>query len=147
VRTRSAQCLEKTLEGAQIKISSVLTDLLGASGRAMIGALVGGERHSGVLARLAKGRSRARIPELINALHECFGEHHAFLCGQHLGLLDELATLLDALTRRIEDAMRPWEHQIALLETIPGSGARAPRRSSRRSGAAMAQFPAPGRLA
>ena len=54
-----------------------------------------GERDSGVLANLAKGRSRARIPELIDALHESFGEHHAFLCGQHLRPLDELTALLD----------------------------------------------------
>lgn len=146
-RTRSAQRLEKTLEDAQIKISSVLTDLLGASGRAMIDALIGGERDPGVLANLAKGRSRARIPELTDALDGRFGEHHAFLCGQHLRLFDELTVLLDDLARRIGDAMRPWERQIDLLQTIPGVGRASAETIVAETGAVMQQFPTPGQLA
>jgi transposase len=146
-RTRSAQRLEKTLEDAQIKISSVLTDLLGASGRAMINALIGGERDPGALADLAKGRSRARISELTDALDGRFQEHHAFLCGQHVRLIDELTALLGELTRRIEDAVRPWERQIGLLQTIPGVGRATAETIVAETGAVMQQFPTPGQLA
>jgi len=147
-RTRSAQRLEKSLEDAQIKISSVLTDLLGASGRAMIDALIGGERDPAALANLAKGRSRARIiPELTDALDGRFGEHHAFLRRQHLRLIDELTGLLEELTRRIEDAIRPWDRQIGLLQTIPGVGRATAETIVAETGVVMRQFSTAGQLA
>jgi transposase len=146
-RTRQAQRLEKTLEDAQIKISSVLTNLLGASGRAIIDALTAGERDPAVLANRAKGRLRARIPELIAALEGRFGEHHAFLCRQHLHLIDELTALLDELTGRIEDAVRPRERQIGLLQTIPGVGRTTAEVIVAETGGLMEQFPTAGHLA
>jgi transposase len=146
-RTRQIQRLEKTLEDAQIKISGVLTDLLGVSGRAMIEALIAGERDPVVLANVAKGRLRARIPELVDALEGRFGEHHGFLCGQHLRLIDELTALLEELTRRIEDAVRPWERQILLLQTIPGVGRKTAETIVAETGVLMERFPTAGHLA
>lgn len=113
----------------------------------MINALIGGERDPGVLADLARGRSRARISELTDALDGRFQEHHAFLCGQHLRLIDELTALLGELTRRIEDAVRPWERQIGLLQTIPGVGRATAEAIVAETGAVMQQFPTPGQLA
>jgi hypothetical protein len=125
----------------------VLTDLLGASGRAMVDALIGGERDPAALANLAKGRSRARMPELTDALDGRFGEHHAFLCGQYLRLIDELTALLDELTRLIEDAVHPWERQIGLRQTIPGVGRATAETIIAETSAVMEQFPTPGQLA
>jgi transposase len=146
-RTRQAQRLEKTLEDAQIKISSVLTDLLGASGRAILEALIAGERDPVMLAGRAKGRLRARIPELLDALEGRFGDHHAFLCRQHLRLIDELTGLLEELTRRIEDAVRPWARQVGMLQTIPGVGRTTAEVIVAETGAVMEQFPTAGHLA
>ncbi|WP_212520840.1 IS110 family transposase [Actinospica acidithermotolerans] len=146
-RTRQVQRLEKTLEDAQVKISSVLTDLLGASGRAMLEALIAGERDPVVLAGRAKGRLRARIPELIDALEGRFTEHHAFLCRQHMRLIDEITELLDELAERITDAMRPWERQVGLLQTIPGVGRCTAETIVAETGALTERFPTPGHLA
>jgi transposase len=76
-RTREAQRLEKELEDAGIKLSTVATDILGASGRAMLTALIDGERDAHVLAEMAKARMRPKIPQLAEALTGSFGEHHA----------------------------------------------------------------------
>ncbi len=83
-RTREAQRLEKELEDAGIKLSAVATDILGISGRAMLEALIRGERDAEVLADMARGRMRPKIPDLVQAMIGRFGEHHAFLCRMHL---------------------------------------------------------------
>ena len=83
--TREAARLEKELEDAGIKISSVATDILGVSGRAMLEALIAGERDPQVLAQMARGRMRTKITPLTQALVGRFGQHHAFLCRMHLG--------------------------------------------------------------
>jgi len=88
-RTRVKQRVEKLLEGALVKISSVLSDIHGVSGRAMIEALIAGERDSHVLAGLAKGRARANLKALAEAADGRFTEHHARLARL---LLDQIAT-------------------------------------------------------
>jgi transposase len=143
-RTRQVQRLEKTLEDARIKISSVLTDLIGASGRAIIEALFSGVRDPLAVADRAKGRLRARIPELVDALEGRFGEHHAFLCRQHLRLIDELTELLDEVTGRFERVVRPWERRLLLLQTIPGVGRSAAETIVAETGALMERFPYSG---
>lgn len=87
---RQAQRLEKELEDAGIKLSTVATDILGVSGRAMLTALIDGERDVHALAQMAKARMRPKIPALAEALTGNFGEHHAFLCRLHLERIDQL---------------------------------------------------------
>ena len=106
-RSREAQRLEKELEDAGIKLSSVATDILGVSGRAMLAALIDGERDPQALAELAKARMRRKIPQLVEALIGNFGEHHAFLCRLHLQRIDQLSAAIEELSARIEQQMRP----------------------------------------
>ena len=121
-RTREAQRLEKELEDAGIKLSSVATDILGVSGRAMLAALIDGERDAQVLAEMAKARMRPKIPQLVAALTGNFGEHHAFLCRLHLERIDQLSAAIGELSARIEEQMRPFARQLEHLMTIPGVG-------------------------
>ena len=121
-RTREAQRLEKELEDAGIKLSSVATDILGVSGRTMLTALIEGERDVHVLAEMAKARMRPKIPQLVEALTGNFGEHHAFLCRIHLERIDQLSAAILELSTRIEQEMRPFAHQLEQLATIPGVG-------------------------
>jgi len=121
-RTREAQRLEKELEDAGIKLSSVATDILGVSGRAMLAALIDGERDAQVLAEMAKARMRPKIPRLVQALTGNFGEHHAFLCRLHLERIDQLTAAIGELSARIEEQMLPFARQLEYLATIPGVG-------------------------
>lgn len=107
-RAREVQRLEKLLEDAGIKLSAVATDIVGVSGRAMLEALVAGQRDPLVLAELAKRRMRSKIPELTEALTGRFGEHHAFLVRTHLDLIDHFTDAVNATTARIEEAMAPF---------------------------------------
>ena len=104
-RTRVKQRIEKLLEDALIKISSVLTDVLGVSGRAMIEALTAGQRSPKVLAELARGRARARRADLERALHGRFTDHHARLARLLLGQLDELTARIDEVTTLLDAAI------------------------------------------
>jgi len=103
-RTRVKQRIEKLLEDALIKISSVLTDVLGVSGRAMIEALIAGQRSPKVLAELARGRARTRRADQERALHGRFTEHHARLARLLLGQLDELAARINQVTTLLDAA-------------------------------------------
>jgi transposase len=105
-RTRVKQRIEKLLEDALIKISSVLTDVLGVSGRAMIAALIAGQRNPKVLAELAKGRARRNRTALERALHGRFTEHHARLARLLLGQLDELTVRIEEVTGLLDTAIR-----------------------------------------
>ena len=104
-RARVKQRIEKLLEDALIKISSVLTDVLGVSGRAMIEALTAGQRSPKVLAELARGRARARRADLERALHGRFTDHHARLARLLLGQLDELTARIDEVTTLLDAAI------------------------------------------
>jgi transposase len=119
-RTREAQRLEKELEDAGIKISGVASDILGVSGRAMLAALIAGEDDAQVMAEMARGRMRPKIPALVQALTGKFGEHHSFLCRMHLTRIDELSASIEVLSARIDQEMRPFVRQIERLVTIPG---------------------------
>jgi transposase len=104
-RTRVKQRIEKLLEDALIKISSVLTDVLGVSGRTMIEALIAGQRSPKVLAELARGRARTRRADLERALHGRFTDHHARLARLLLGQLDELAARINQVTTLLDAAI------------------------------------------
>jgi transposase len=146
-RSREAQRLEKELEDAGIKLSSVATDILGVSGRAMLAALIGGERDPLVLAQLAKARMRSKIPQLMQALIGNFGEHHAFLCRLHLQRIDELTAAIGQLSARIEEQMRPFAAQLARLATIPGVGQSVAEVIVAETGADMGRFDTAAHLA
>jgi transposase len=87
------------------------------------------------------------MPELVDALVGCFGEHHGFLGRQHLRLIDELAGLLEEVSDRVEQTVRPWEQQILLLQTIPGVGHTAAETIVAETGALMERFPTAGHQA
>jgi transposase len=104
-RTRHVQRLEKLLEDALIKLSSVASEIMGVSGRAMIAALIDGERDPQVLAELAKGRLRVKRAALVEALTGRFDEHHAELADMLLGQIDGLSAEIERLDTRIEQLL------------------------------------------
>ncbi len=99
------QRVEKLLEDAQIKLSVVASDIFGVSGRAMMGALVGGERDPLVLAEMARTSMRGKIPRLVEAFTGRFDDHHAFLLAKMLARIDAINADLDA---RIETEIAPF---------------------------------------
>lgn len=119
-RSREIARLAKLLEDAGIKLSSVATDIMGVSGRAMLEALIDGRRDPQVLADLAKRRLRSKIPALTEALTGRFGEHHAFLARLHLDLIDQHTHAIGELADRIEVVIEPFRGVRDLLESIPG---------------------------
>jgi transposase len=119
-RAREVNRLHRVLEDAGIKLGSVATDVMGASGRAMLEALLSGTSDAAVLADLARGRLRRKLPALRNALQGRFRAHHAFLVGQILTKIDFLEEAIDALTTEIEARMAPFDSALTRLETIPG---------------------------
>jgi transposase len=126
-RTREKQRAEKLLEDAQMKLSSVISDIFGASGRAMLDALISGQRNPYQLAALARGSMRAKTSILNEALTGHFTDHHAFLLGMMLTRIDALNTQIGTLTTRIEDALAPLAAQVAQLDEIPASASPPPR--------------------
>jgi transposase len=114
------------LQEAGIKLSSVATRVLGASGRAMIEALLSGTTDPKVLAELAKGRLRKKIPKLEEALEGNFSSHHAFMVGNILAHIDYLEESIGRLSEEIERVIAPFcEEEVALLSTIPGVDCRS----------------------
>jgi transposase len=100
----------------------VASSIATKSGRAMIEALIDGERRGQVLAELAKGKMRAKIPDLSMALEGRFGEHHALMCRLHLDHIDHLEAMTTALDAQIEAMMTPFRAARDLLTTVPGIG-------------------------
>jgi len=110
----------KLLETANIKLSSVATDVFGVSGTAMLRALVEGDMAPEAMAELAKGRLRTKLEPLVKALQGRVSEHHRFLLRLHLRRLDEIERDLAELETRIAERMRPYRRQVGLLKRIPG---------------------------
>lgn len=146
-RTREIQRIEKVLEDAGIKLSSVASALTGASGRAMLDALVAGERDPHVLASLAKAKLRNKTPELVEALTGRFRDHHAFLVKLHLAQLDHDNEAIDELTKRIEVVIAPFRGIRDALTTIPGFSTRVADVVIAETGADMSVFPTAAHLA
>jgi transposase len=124
VQSRSSELsrLGNVLQDAGVKLDSVASALTTKSARAMVEALIDGERRPGVLADLAKGRMRAKIPDLARALEGRFGEHHALMCQLHLDHLDHLDAMIATLDAQVEGMMQPFRVQRDLLSSIPGIG-------------------------
>ena len=153
--TSECQRIHKTLEDAGIKLDSVASDVLGVSGRAMLAALVAGERDPEVLAELAKGRLRKKIPELRQALRGRFRDHHALLirlCLEHTDHLEAAAAKIDTQVDRVfaanesEDGV-PFERARDRLDTITGVGKRAAECIIAEIGVDMSRFPSSAHLA
>ncbi len=124
-RTRTIQRLEKMLQDAGIKLTSVASTILGKTGRAILAALLGGEEDPTVLAELAKGRLRPKIPALRQALAHRFRlEHHGVLVAQQLAHVDFLDELIAETYQRVEVGLRPVTDLVDLVMTIPGVGRR-----------------------
>lgn len=146
-RTREIQRLEKLMEDTGVKLSSVATEMHGVSARIMLDALVAGERDPVVLANMAKGRLRNKIPELTEALTGRFSEHHAFLVQIQLDLIDQRAKAIEEITSRIEVMMEPFRHARDLIATIPGISTKVADVIIAETGADMSRFPSAGHLA
>ena len=146
-RSREIQRLEKLLEDAGIKLSSVATDIVGVSGRAMIEALIGGDDDAAGMADLAQRRMRIKIPLLTEALVGRFNEHHAFLARLHLDLIDQHTAAIDQLTERIEAMMEPFRGFHDLICTIPGISTRTADVVVAETGGDMSRFPSAKHLA
>lgn len=140
-RTREAQRRHKVLEDAGIKLASVATDILGVSGRARLEALVQGTTDPAVLADLARGRLRAKLPVLQQALTGQFRRHHAFLLSELLAHLDYLEEAVDRLSARIEEQLRPFAAVVAPLDAIPGVNQRVIEGVVAEIGVDMRRFP------
>src|SRR5215472_4060317 len=121
-RAREKQRAEKLLEDTQIKLSAVISDMSGASGRDMLEALIAGQRDPYVLARLARGVMRKKIGVLQEALTGHFRDHHGYLLRMMLDCIDALTAQIDQLTGRIEEAIAPFARQVAQLDEITGVG-------------------------
>jgi transposase len=146
-RTREANRLHKLLEDAGIKLASVATDILGVSGRAMLEALVRGTTDPEVLAELARGKLRAKLPALRQALRGQFRPHHAFLVSQLLAHLDYVDETITTLSGRIEEVIVPFADELARLDTIHGVGRRTAEVLIAELGVDMTQFPSDRHLA
>jgi transposase len=145
-RTRESIRLELMLEDASIKLSAVASSLTTVSARAMLAEMIAGERDPLVLADMAKGRMRSKIPDLAQALEGHFDEHHAQLAGSILRRLDLVEQALAELDEVIRATSEPWAHQIELLQSIPGVGERVAQVIVAETGADMSRFPTAAHL-
>ncbi len=146
-RQREANRLHKALEDTGIKLDCVATDILGKSGRAMLDALVAGTTDPVVLADLARGKLRAKIPALREALEGRFDELHALLIGAILAHLDFLDEQIELLSGAIEEQLAPFAAAVDLLRTIPGVELRTAENVIAEIGTDMSVFPTAGHLA
>jgi transposase len=149
IQAHSAECqrVQKTLEDAGIKLDSVAADVLGVSGRAMLAALINGERDPQVLAELARGRLRAKLPQLRQALRGRFSDHHALLVRLALEHLEHLEGAIATLDTEVDRVMAPFARARDQLATITGVGKRAAETIIAEIGTNMTVFPTAGHLA
>jgi transposase len=146
-RTSEKQRVEKLLEDAQIKLSVVASDIFGVSGRAMMNALIGGQRDPRVLADLARARMRKNIPRLEQAFVGRFSDHHAFMLTKMLTRIDALTKDVADVEARIEEQISPFAEVVARLKEIPGVGTAAAHVLIAEIGTDMTRFPTPDHLA
>lgn len=146
-RGREAQRLEKTLQDAGVKLSSVATNIMGASGRAMLHALVQGTHDPAVLADLAKGVLRRKLPALREALAGRFRAHHALIVSEILAHVDYIDEAIERLSGEVDRLVAPFARQIELLDTIPGVNRRTAEVLLAEIGPDMSRFPSHRHLA
>ena len=146
-KTSEINRAEKVLETANIKLSTVVSDIMGASGRAMMRALIAGERDAAVLAALAKGSLRGKTEELIPALTGRFMAGHAFLLGQILDHIEYLEARIDSISGEVARLCEPFHEAIDLLMTIPGVAHVTAETIIAEIGLDMSRFPSAHHLA
>ncbi|EPZ43400.1 transposase IS116 [Alicyclobacillus acidoterrestris ATCC 49025] len=145
-RSREVNRIQKVLEGANIKLSSVASNTLGKSGRAILEAMIHGEEDPKALSELAKGRLKSKKADLQKALHGLVGAHQRMMLAaqlRHIDYLDEEITRLD---EEVKERMLPFEEELALVDTIPGVGRRTAEQLLAEIGTNMAQFPSAAHL-
>jgi transposase len=155
-QTRHVQRIQKTLEEANIKLDSVITDIMGVSGRRMIEAMIGGQRNPFKLAELADRRIKASRKELYDALHGRLTDHHRFMLRLYLRQYDALAEAIAEIDREVDAAIErmdakvvaqaPFRSLIGLLCTIPGVGGLAATTILAETSTDMGRFPTAGHL-
>jgi transposase len=147
-RTRDKQRAEKLLESAALKLSSVLTDLHGVTGRDIMNHLIAGDRDPKVLAQLARGRARRKIRELEQALEgaEFFTPAHARLLSAMLARIDQATRDIEQVSQVIEQLLAPYEEQLQQAESMPGWGRRTAQDAVAETGVDMTRFRTPAHL-
>jgi transposase len=145
-RTAEKNRVEKLLEDACIKLSVVASDIFGVSGRAMMAALIAGERNPKALAQLARSRMRTKIGQLEEAFNGHFGDHHRFLLARMLARIDGIDADIAALDEQIEAQLAPFATAAARLDEIPGIGPVAAAIIISEIGLDMSRFPTAGHL-
>jgi transposase len=149
VRERTAEVnrLQKTLEGANIKLASVASDIMGRSAREMLAVLVAGTADPAAIAQLARRRLREKIPELERALTGRLGAHQRFLLARQLAHIDFLDEAIAQVSAEVAERLRPWQDAVERLDGIPGVGRRTAEVILAEVGTDMARFPTAGHLA
>ena len=145
-RTAEKNRVEKLLEDACIKLSVVATDMFGVSGRAMMAALIKGERDPKALAEMARAALRKKLPMLEEAFTGRFDAHHAFLLNRMLGRVDAINAVIIALDAQIEDHLAPFADIVQRLDEIPGIAPVAAAAIIAEIGVDMSRFPTPANL-
>jgi transposase len=145
-RTAEKNRVEKLLEDACIKLSVVASDIFGVSGRAMMAALIAGERDPKVLAQLARSRMRTKLGRLEEAFNGHFNDHHRFLLARMLDRIDGINADIAALDEQIEADLAPFAAAAARLDEIPGVGPVAAAVILAEVGVDMSRFPTAGHL-
>ena len=138
--------IQKTLEDANLKLTHVVSDILGVSGRAVLKALIAGETDPQRLADLTRNRLKATREQLIAALHGRVTAHHRFMVDLHLTHIEALEAAVDKLERHVGEAMTPFHAPVSLLTTMPGLSDTAARVLIAEIGADMTRFPTAGHL-
>lgn len=138
--------LQKVLEDANLKLKNVISDILGMSGRAMLEAIIHGERDPERLADLSHGRLKASRPAVIAALHGRVTLHHCFLLRLHLTQIDALEAVIHDVEARLGDALAPFQDAVDRLLTIPAVGQTTARVIVAEIGVDMTRFPTAGHL-
>jgi transposase len=146
-RAAEANRLQKTLEGANVKLAGVASDVLGVSGRKILAALTAGTTDPAALAELAKGRLRKKLPDLERALTGRVGAHQRFLLAQQLAHIDDLEEAIAALDTEVAERVRPFAAAVAQLDAIPGVGQRTAEVLVAEVGADVRRFPTAAHLA
>ncbi len=149
VRARAAEAnrLQKTLEGANVGLGAVATDILGKSGRDILAALIAGETDAATLADLAQGLLRKKLPQLEQALTADVGRHQRFLLAQHLAHIDFLDAAIAQVSAEVARRLRPLDATIARLDAVPGIGREAAEGLLAELGGDVARFPTAKHLA
>ena len=140
-RVRQVQRLQKFLEGANIKLASVASNVMGVSGRAMLEALIAGSTDPQVLSELAKGRLRKKLPELKKALEGRFRSHHGFMVAEILTHLDFLDEAIERVSQEVSNCIVPFSRKVELMDLVPGINQRVAEGVLSEMGGDMSFFP------